>query len=75
MPKSDLPFGSEFSPDQIDLQKMYDEITKLLEHREPIYILDLLRLEHSMLGTRPARFTEWEWRIIRFALERAKESI
>jgi hypothetical protein len=55
------------------LNDVYDRISGILGGKPPIYIVDLVHRE--MPTPIPATFTEKEWRIIRFALERAEESI
>lgn len=59
------------------LDEMYEEVSAILGHVQPMYILDLVRAKHlddEKLDIE-ATLTEWEWRIIRFALERAKDSL
>lgn len=55
------------------LGSLYERVSAILDNKEPIYILDLVN--DSLPTTINATLTEWEWRIIRFALERANESI
>ncbi len=57
------------------LIKVYDRISEILGNRKPIYIQDLVAQEDEFAKPTPAILTVWEWRIIRFALERAKDSI
>lgn len=55
------------------LSEVYDRISGILGGRAPLYVLDLVR---SDLPTPiSATLSEREWRVIRFALERAQESI
>lgn len=56
-----------------DLGEMYDKLTKLLGNKKPIYILNLVDMDLPKKTS--ARFTEKEWRLLRFALERAMESL
>ena len=55
------------------LRSVYGHVTEILDGKPPKYILDLLR--EDLAGQIPATLTEKEWRVIRFALERADESI
>lgn len=57
------------------LENMYDRLSGVLGHQEPVYIGDLVTQEHERSQAFSAVLTEWEWRIIRFALERAQDSI
>jgi hypothetical protein len=55
------------------LDEVYDRLSGVLGHREPMFILDLVR---SDLPTPiAATLTEKEWRLLRFAVECAGESI
>jgi len=55
------------------LNNMYSRVSEILGNQEPIYILDLVRTELPEKIT--ATLSEREWRILRFALERAEGSI
>lgn len=55
------------------LQEVYDKVSDLVENVKPLFILHLLDQEYPQPIT--ATLTTKEWRIIRFALERAKESL
>lgn len=55
------------------LEGMYDRLTGILSDRSPMYILDLVKANLS--NPIPATLSEKEWRLLRFALERARESI
>lgn len=57
------------------LETMYDRVTGILGGAEPKDIRHLAEQEHELTNAIPATLTEWEWRIIRFSLERAGESI
>jgi hypothetical protein len=61
------------------LGRLYGRVSEILGNKPPIYILDLVdedELECPSLPTPiAATLTEWEWRVLRFALERAKDSI
>lgn len=56
------------------LQGVYLKLTRdVLNNQPPLYILDLVRAD---LPQRiQTSLTEKEWRLIRFALERAQESL
>jgi hypothetical protein len=55
------------------LDSVYDRVSDVLEHRDSKYILELIDVE---LPTQiPATLTEKEWRLIRFAIDRARNSI
>lgn len=55
------------------LDGVHQRINELLGNAPPVYILDLLPQTRTVPYT--AMLTEKEWRLIRFALERAKESL
>jgi hypothetical protein len=55
------------------LRTLYAAVSHVLSDRPPVYILDLVRTDLPTLIT--ATFTERDWRLIRFALERAEESL
>ncbi len=55
------------------LSGVHDSVTGILGNREPLYIIDLV--SQVLPTTISATFSEQEWRLIRFALERAEESI
>jgi hypothetical protein len=62
------------------LAGMYNRVSEVLEGLPPRYILDVVRGPDCEEGSRNGGmrvgcFTEKEWRIIRFALERAGESV
>ena len=52
---------------------LYHRLTGILGDREPLPILELVRSELPTPIT--ATLPEWEWRLLRFACERAQESI
>lgn len=56
-----------------ELNAVYGIVSAILGNTAPLYILDLTRAELSTPIT--ATLTEKQWRIIRFALERADESV
>lgn len=55
------------------ISEVYDRVSGILGHREPLYVLKLVRSD--LPQPIAATLTEKEWRIIRFALERAGDSI
>ncbi len=55
------------------LDAVYHRVSVVLKQSEPMYILDLVRTPFPKKIS--ALLTEKQWRLIRFALERAKESI
>jgi hypothetical protein len=59
---------------------MHNTVSEVLGNKPPKYILDVIRGEDCEEGSRNGGFlagcfSEREWRIVRFALERAGESI
>ena len=57
------------------LQEVYDILSNtVLKRKQPLFILDLVR-KNDLKDFIPGTLTERDWRIIRFALERAKDSI
>jgi len=71
----DPEFGTrEKANDIIDqLVKTYEQVSNVLGNKPPIYIGDLVDLDLPNQLT--ATFSEKQWRMIRFALERANDSI
>lgn len=71
----DPEFGTGERAHEIDreLLRLYERLTDLLGGRPPMYILDLVDADlperHSLT------LSEREWRILRFAIERARDSI
>jgi hypothetical protein len=58
------------------LDDVYNRISEPLGKPTPLFILDLLEAEGSRMLTKiEIGLTVKEWRIIRFALERARESL
>jgi hypothetical protein len=57
------------------LQEMHASISAILDGRKPLYILELLESEKLNRKIAPVQLSEKEWRILRFACERAWESI
>jgi hypothetical protein len=55
------------------LGRMHGRVSGVLGHKPPLFVLDLIRADLPTPIT--ATFTEGEWRLIRFALERAGESL
>ncbi len=56
-----------------ELWKVYKELSKILNHRNPKYILDLVN--EDLPNKIVADLTEKQWRMLRFAVERAMDSI
>ena len=67
--------GSNAAKIRDALNEMYDRISGVLGGKAPLFILDLVGKEDVFHQPISATLTEYEWRIIRFALERAEESI
>ena len=63
-------FGKEI---KTALDEVYDRLTGILGGRAPIDIRKLITMELD--DPISATMTEYEWRLVRFALERAGESI
>ncbi len=55
------------------LQDVYSKVSNILKNKPPIYIGDLIDADLPKKIT--ATLTEKEWRLLRFACERAKGSI
>lgn len=55
------------------LNEVYERLTDILGGKEPMYILNLVRSDLKSLHS--AKLTEREWRLLRFAVERARDSI
>lgn len=56
------------------LQRVYKKVSKILGEKPPIYIKELV-LANDLNTLLTAELTEQEWRIIRFAIERAYHSL
>lgn len=72
----DPEFGTSSNADGVRsaLDNMYNTVSHILKDKVPIYILDLVQ-EEGMMNSITAQLTEKEWRIIRFALERVRDSV
>jgi hypothetical protein len=57
------------------IDTLHDRVTGVLGGREPIDIRKLAEQQDELTTAINATLSEWEWRIIRFALERASDSI
>jgi len=55
------------------LSQIYETTSKILGDQPPIYILDLVEADLPKLIT--ATLSEREWRLCRFAIERARDSL
>ena len=73
----DPEWGTRAAAEPIDvaLDTLYERVSGILGNREPIYILDLAGQHDELRTAVNATLSEWEWRIIRFAIERAQDSI
>ena len=73
----DPEWGTSAVADEITdaLSTVYDRVTGILGGRAPIQIQYLASKQDTLTRPISATMTEWEWRIIRFALERSEESI
>lgn len=71
----DPEFGTGHNCHRIreELQVVYDALSNIIEQRPPMFILDLI--DSDLPQRIQADLPERTWRIIRFALERAKDSI
>lgn len=71
----DPEFGTGEQRDKIDdaLETVYLRVTRILGNVEPIFIGDLIDLPLPSETT--ATLTEKDWRLLRFAVERARESL
>lgn len=58
-----------------ELRGMYEQVSIILRHQHPIFILDLIKMQGRLNQVHQAALSEYEWRLLRFALERAIESI
>lgn len=56
-----------------ELDTMYALVSDILGHKEPMFILDLLKSNNGRLIARP--ISEKGWRLIRFALGKVIEDI
>ena len=75
----DAEWGTRAAADEITeaLAGMYNKVSKVLGDKPPKFILDVVRGEEGSRsgGFLTGVFSGREWRIIRFAIERAGESI
>lgn len=75
----DPEFGTMANCEEITkaLDGVYRRISAVLRHQPPLYILDLVRTPNKKFDPEQvtATLTTKQWRLIRFALERAKDSI
>lgn len=71
----DPEFGTAAKAAEIEeaLAGVYAKLSSILGQQEPIYILDLVRAE--LPAQIYASLSEREWRLLRFAVERARETI
>lgn len=57
------------------VREQHESITEILDGAEPIYIGDLVNQRDQRTTVFQVCLTEWQLRILRFACERAGESI
>lgn len=57
------------------IESVYKTVSSILGDRDPVDIRNLAYEESKRSSQITARLSEWQWRIIRFSLERAEESI
>ena len=71
----DPEFGTADNCAKIDeaLAGVYAKLSGILDNQPPLYILDLVDAE--LPAQIYASLSEREWRLLRFAIERARESI
>lgn len=71
----DPEWGTSSKREEIDdaLEHVYDRLTGLLSGMPPEDIRRLVNEDREQ--PIPATLTEWEWRILRFAVERARDCI
>jgi hypothetical protein len=71
----DPEWGTSAVGSEIDdnLEQVYDRLTGILGGKPPIDIRKLIRME--LPRDISATMTEKEWRLIRFAIERARDSL
>ena len=72
----DPEFGTSHNVQQIKdaLDDVYKTLTYVLDGQPPIYILDLVQAD-NLNNTIQARLTEKQWRLLRFCVERAGDSL
>jgi hypothetical protein len=71
----DPEWGTASNADEIKeaLDELYIRLDIVLGNSKPMFIIDLVRADLSSLIQ--AVLTEHDWRLLRFAVERAKDSI
>lgn len=71
----DPEFGTQHNADIINIRlaTLYHKVSTILENKPPLPILELIEAE--LYKPIVANLTEKEWRLLRFALERAIDSI
>jgi len=72
----DPEWGTGDNANQIreSIQKVYDKLSSILDQQPPLPILQVVQ-SNRLNKMIDASFREKEWRILRFACERAKDSI
>lgn len=73
----DPEWGTSSAAEEISdaIDTLYDRVSGVLDRRAPVNIRKLASQADELTTPISATLSEWEWRIIRFALERAKDSI
>lgn len=73
----DPEWGTRANAESIvdSLETLYDRVSGVLGQREPMGIRELAGQRNELTTPLNSTLSEWEWRIIRFALERARETI
>jgi hypothetical protein len=73
----DPEFGTREVADDIDgaLRAVYDRLTVILGNKPPMNILDLVDAKLDSFIVAGGGLTEREWRLLRFAIERARQSL
>lgn len=71
----DPEFSTRYNADMINIRlaTVYHKISTILENKPPLPILELIEAE--LYKPIQATLTEKDWRLLRFALERAIDSI
>ena len=73
----DCEWGTAENRDKIadELRRMHSKLSTILKHKPPVNILELVSKPYDPLKRIGCEMPEYEWRLLRFALERAEESI
>ncbi len=73
----DPEWGSCYNRDQIEdvLTDIYRKVSTILSNEPPMYVVELAWAENLDRVLPAEQLTEQEWRLIRFAIERAIQSL